>query len=51
MGVFGLGGGGGVRVDLNEFFVKIHKKNGGGEGVGSGVVLWGGGGSGWMLVG
>ena len=42
-----VGGGGGVRVDVNEklkFFMKIQKKNWGGEGrVGGGRVGLGGG--------
>ena len=43
-----VGGGGGVRLDLNEeleFFVKIQKKIGGGGG--GGRVGWG---SGWMCT-
>ena len=46
---FGGGGQGGFERRI-EFFVKIHKKMGGGEGVGSGVVLWGGGQGGCWLV-
>ena len=50
--VGGVGLGGGVRVDVNEVFVKIQKKiffGGGGRWVGGSVGGVGlGGGSGWM---
>ena len=51
----GQGGGGGVRVDVNEelkFLGKLKKKKfffwGGGGGGGWGGRVWVGGGSGWM---
>ena len=48
-GLRGRGRVGGVRVDVNEsrieLFLKIQKKNGGGEGGSMGVRV---GGSGWM---
>ena len=46
-GGFRVGGGGGVRVDVNEelkFLCKLKKKKSGGEGGGAGP-MWGGGGT------